>query len=136
MQATGLRLLLASATLLAASNAMALSLAPRVDETFERCRARAQGVIEQASCIAAEADRQDARLNRIYQQLLARLNPAQKTALVAAQRTWLQFRQQDATLETSLYEDSQPANLQAADTDMQRLRARADQLQVYLRLLD
>ncbi len=53
-----------------------------------------------------------------------------------AQRAWLQSRSRDSELDTALYDDSQPGNLQGELNDVMRLSARADQLQKYLQLLD
>jgi uncharacterized protein YecT (DUF1311 family) len=43
-------------------------------------------------CIAAETERQDARLNRAYRELSSALPAERKKALVEAQRAWLRFR--------------------------------------------
>ena len=47
------------------------------------------GMIE---CITAEAQRQDARLNKAYKAVMADLSPARKKQLLEAQRAWLKFR--------------------------------------------
>ena len=100
--------------------------ASALSATYQACSGRAQGIIEEAACLSSESDRQDRRLNQAYQQLQERLD---------AQRAWLQSRQRDGELETALYDDSQPGNLQQKLNDTERLRARADQLETYLRLI-
>jgi uncharacterized protein YecT (DUF1311 family) len=125
-------------TLAAAMMAMcssAASAAPASSAAFEACTERAQGAIEQAACLADESERQDRRLNQLYQQLQARLDATAKARLLAAQRAWLQSRQRDGELEAALYDDSQPENLQQELNDTERLRARADQLETYLQLI-
>ncbi len=96
----------------------------------------ADDAIEQAACLTSESARQDQRLNQAYRQLQAKLTGAKKTKLVNAQRAWLQSRSRDGELDTALYDDSQPGNLQGELNDVMRLSARADQLQKYLQLLD
>lgn len=109
--------------------------APALSAAFQACSGRAQGSIEEAACLSSESDRQDRRLNQAYQQLQGHLDASAKARLLAAQRAWLQSRQRDGELETVLYDDSQPGNLQQKLNDTERLRARADQLETYLRLI-
>ncbi len=121
---------------LAIGTATAAPAATGLSPTFTACRDKAQGAIEQAACLSSETTRQDQRLNQAYKQLQAKLSGAKKTKLVNAQRAWLQSRSRDGELETALYDDSQPGNLQSGLNDAMRLSARADQLQAYLQLLD
>lgn len=121
---------------LAIGTATAAPAATGLSPTFTACRDKAQGAIEQAACLSSETTRQDQRLNQAYRQLQAKLSGANKTKLLNAQRAWLQSRSRDGELETALYDDSQPGNLQSGLNDAMRLSARADQLQAYLQLLD
>ena len=121
---------------LAVGPATAAPAATGLSPTFTACRDKAQGAIEQAACLSSETTRQDQRLNQAYKQLQAKLSGAKKTKLVNAQRAWLQSRSRDGELDTALYDDSQPGNLQSGLNDVMRLSARADQLQAYLQLLD
>ncbi|WP_340570950.1 lysozyme inhibitor LprI family protein [Stenotrophomonas sp. G106K1] len=109
--------------------------ASALSAAYQACSGHAQGTIEEAACLSSESDRQDRRLNQAYQQLRERLDVTAKAHLQAAQRAWLQSRQRDGELETALYDDSQPGNLQQKLNDTERLRARADQLETYLRLI-
>lgn len=106
-----------------------------LSQAFINCDNSAQGIIEQATCLKDEAERQDARLNSTYKKLQSHLSATQKTKLVASQRIWLQSRQSDAELETTLYGQSQPDNLQTELNDIQRIAGRTAQLQRYLNLL-
>ncbi|HDS1553113.1 TPA: DUF1311 domain-containing protein [Stenotrophomonas maltophilia] len=121
---------------LAIGTATAAPAATGLSPAFITCRDKAQGAIEQAACLTSESARQDQRLNQAYRQLQAKLTGAKKTKLVNAQRAWLQSRSRDGELDTALYDDSQPGNLQGELNDVMRLSARADQLQKYLQLLD
>lgn len=106
-----------------------------LSQAFINCDNSAQGIIEQATCLKDEAERQDARLNSTYKKLQSHLSATQKTKLVASQRIWIQSRQSDAELETTLYGQSQPDNLQTELNDIQRIAGRTAQLQRYLNLL-
>lgn len=44
-------------------------------------------------CIGQEHERQDARLNRVYKEIMAILSAERKTALRNAQRAWLKYRE-------------------------------------------
>lgn len=106
-----------------------------LSQAFINCDNSAQGIIEQATCLKDEAERQDTQLNSTYKKLQSHLSATQKTKLVASQRIWLQSRQSDAELETTLYGQSQPDNLQTELNDIQRIAGRTAQLQRYLNLL-
>ncbi len=107
---------------------------PTLSAAYQSCAQQAKGAIKQAACLSSESDRQDRRLNQVYQQLQRRLDAAAKARLLAAQRAWLQLRERDDELEAGLYGESQAGNLQQKFNDIERLRSRADQLESYLRL--
>jgi uncharacterized protein YecT (DUF1311 family) len=44
-------------------------------------------------CDADELDRQDARLNNTYKNLMSKLSPDRKKALLKAQQAWIKFRE-------------------------------------------
>jgi uncharacterized protein YecT (DUF1311 family) len=63
--------------------------------------ANAQNQQEMNRCAADEYKKTDAELNRVYQQLTPKLEPAHREKLKAAQRAWLAFR--DAHCECSAF---------------------------------
>lgn len=137
MQRTFLRTALAGALAFATlGTASAAPISRGLSTSFEQCRENAQGAVEQAACLGSESQRQDLRLNQTYKQLLTRLSGSQRARLVTAQRAWLQSRTRDNEVEATLYDSSQPGNLQTGLNDLQRLSARADQLQHYLEVID
>lgn len=115
-----------------AGSAMPKGLSP----AYVACQKRAQGAIEHAACLSAEEAVQDKRLNRIYKQLLGKLDAERQeqtggsTARVAA------LQGQGDALDAALYGDTQAENLGSTEATLFRLCARADQLEHYLRLLD
>ncbi|PIB94781.1 hypothetical protein CSW62_20350 [Caulobacter sp. FWC2] len=48
--------------------------------------------MEQVQCFAGSRVAEDARLNRVYKALMARLKPAQRLALRDEQRAWIKDR--------------------------------------------
>ena len=61
--------------------------------SYSTCMDRSGGVtVEMLDCIGRELEIQDAMLNAAYRDLGARLSPARKQQLTAAQRLWIQYR--------------------------------------------
>jgi len=68
----------------------------RQSKTFRQCMKigdAARGVtVGILDCNGAELDRQDARLNRLYNAIMARSNPRQKAKLRTLERRWIDER--------------------------------------------
>ncbi|MBP0000331.1 MAG: DUF1311 domain-containing protein [Cyanobacteria bacterium SID2] len=62
-----------------------------------------QTSIEMNDCAAHKYDRADARLNRTYDELIARLDKTNREKLIDSQLTWLQFRDANCEWEASDY---------------------------------
>ena len=78
-------------------------------------------------CISAEYERQDERLNQLYQTLMTSLDYERRETLRAAQRAWIEFR--DANCD--FYFDPQggtAARLAANGCIMSETAERADEL--------
>jgi uncharacterized protein YecT (DUF1311 family) len=104
-----------------------------ISETFYACIDKARtNTIEVAACVSQERARQDHRLNLAYAALLQKLNPEQRTNLVAAERAWLRLRDSTLEFEDSLYSDDAVDNLQVAENEVFVICKRADELQEYL----
>ena len=58
--------------------------------------------------LAGERDRQDARLNTIYEQLIGQLQGERRERIVAAQRAWIQLQEKDDAFEASLLDGLGP----------------------------
>ena len=62
-------------------------------QQFSDCVDESGGVtVAMLNCIAAETERQDARLNKAYQKLMSQLSAARKKELETVQRLWSQYR--------------------------------------------
>lgn len=63
------------------------------DVEFTKCINNTDGATFDAiDCIGAATKRADARLNVMYKQLMAKLEPDQQTKLKTAQRAWITWR--------------------------------------------
>ncbi|MGE0086197.1 MAG: lysozyme inhibitor LprI family protein [Desulfococcaceae bacterium] len=64
-----------------------------LSKEYSVCMDRANGITENMiECFAAETKKQDARLNKVYKELMNALSPARKNQLKEAQRAWIKFR--------------------------------------------
>jgi uncharacterized protein YecT (DUF1311 family) len=108
-----------------------------ISETFYACIDKADyDSIAVAACLSAEDSVQDARLNRTYKALLAKLDSNAKGHLVDSERAWLAFHHKTSGLETTLYGSEIVANLEVSQRDIFRLCERANTLADYLSLAD
>lgn len=96
---------------------------------YEACVESSGGVtVQLLDCNAAEYAQQDARLNHFYGIARGQLDLTQRELLVAAQRSWLAFRDSDCNLMGGLTGGTMDS-LNASGCYLERTRARADDLQ-------
>jgi uncharacterized protein YecT (DUF1311 family) len=76
------------AALLIAAVAQAEDYSP----TYTQCMDKASSTLAMGACIQAETQLQDDRLNRVYKQLMAKLDSQQQKDLREVQRTWMKYR--------------------------------------------
>lgn len=104
-----------------------------LSDTLAKCMAGAAATLAQAECLTDERERQDARLNTVYKQLIGRLQGEHRDRMVTAQRAWIQLQQSDGDVRESILDDiGQVGNLQSVENDARAIRQRADLLQRYL----
>ena len=64
-----------------------------LSKQYSTCMDKAGGITaNMLGCIGAETQRQDARLNRAYKDVMAQLSAARKKQLQEAQRAWIRYR--------------------------------------------
>ena len=80
--------LIGAAALLAMAGAQADDYSP----TYTSCMDKASSTLAMGACIQAETKLQDDRLNRVYKQLMSKLEPQQQKDLREVQRTWVKYR--------------------------------------------
>jgi uncharacterized protein YecT (DUF1311 family) len=111
------------ALLLAAPTAQAQGR-PSISEQVDRCRDQSNpGLLE---CAAVALDREDRRLNRVYQATLARLRPPQRDRLRAEQRQWIRDRDDECRPDE---DGGRQAGVVATICVAEMTRDRADQLE-------
>ncbi|MEH6415473.1 lysozyme inhibitor LprI family protein [Pseudomonas sp. CGJS7] len=103
---------------------------------FAACMQRAGSqTIASAECLTAERSRQDARLNKVYKQLIGTLQGERRNQIVEAQRVWVQLQQKDGAFEASVFDELGPlGNLQSVESEALSISERADRLETYLEL--
>lgn len=107
-----------------------------LSDTLAECMTNATGTLAQAECLTDERERQDARLNKVYKQLIGRLKGEGRERMVAAQRAWVQLQQSDGDArESILYDIGQIGNLQSVENDARAIRQRADLLERHLKMV-
>lgn len=60
--------------------------------------------MEMKQCASRDLNREDARLNKSYRDLLAKLEPARREKLREVQRVWLTFRDLNCEFQSAEYE--------------------------------
>ena len=59
---------------------------------YQQCMDQASSTVTMGECIKAETQMQDQRLNRVYKQLMGKLDAAQQKSLRDVQRKWIAYR--------------------------------------------
>lgn len=60
--------------------------------TYTQCMDKASSTLAMSSCITSESQLQDNRLNRVYKQLMTKLDSDQQKRLREVQRNWIKYR--------------------------------------------
>lgn len=89
-----LLILLSGASLALAENEL-------LSEEFRACMDAAESPVAMSICLAEETQKQDARLNEAYEDLMRRVSRDEQMALYEAQLAWIKFR---GTYSDFLYE--------------------------------
>ncbi|WP_237650007.1 lysozyme inhibitor LprI family protein [Xanthomonas translucens] len=97
------------------------------------CRKQASGVYDQQRCIERERRAQEDRMARAYDTLRYRLSGSDRAKLMDAQYTWQQSDAQAGDLDKALGGGAKAAALQRAEAALERINARADELEKYAR---
>jgi len=69
-----------------------MALADENSPAYSQCMDNASSTVAMSSCIQAETQLQDQRLNRVYKQLTSKLQAAQQKSLRDVQRQWIAYR--------------------------------------------
>lgn len=74
-----------------------MALADDNSPAYGQCMDKASSTVAMSSCIQAETQLQDQRLNRVYKQLTTKLQPAPQKSLRDVQRQWIAYRDANCT---------------------------------------
>lgn len=69
-----------------------LAMAQDYTPSYQQCMDQASSTVAMGECIKAETQMQDQRLNRVYKQLMGKLDAAQQKSLRDVQRKWIAYR--------------------------------------------
>jgi uncharacterized protein YecT (DUF1311 family) len=100
-----------------------------IDRALDDCVGTAEGgpTMGQVQCLRTAHDAWDRELNRVYGQLMGKLDPQSRTLLRDAQRQWLAFRDADRAFDGGPWTRDQGTLilviLNSADVDRVRDRA-------------
>jgi len=109
--------------MIAAAAAFQFSVASEYSPSYTECMDASDGItVNMLNCNAAEMAQQDARLNHFYN--VVRLS----AQLLAAQRAWISFRDNDCGLLGMLTGGTMDA-LNGSSCFLEKTRARADDMQ-------
>jgi len=110
-----------------AASAKGLSVA------YQECLKQASGMYDKERCIERERRLQDERLARTYDRVRTRLSGSNRSKLMDAQYAWEQSQAQTDDLNKALKGRGQAASLQNAEAALERVSARATELEQYAR---
>ncbi|MBA6134188.1 lysozyme inhibitor LprI family protein [Pseudomonas juntendi] len=77
---------------LALTCVLPLAVADDYTAAYVQCMDKASSTVAMSECIGAETQVQDQRLNRVYEQLMGKLDAGQEKSLRDVQRKWLAYR--------------------------------------------
>ena len=84
--------------------------------------------VEMQACLKKRYEGADKALNRVYRQLVAKLEPRRKEKLRAAQRLWILFRDASAEFEASEAEEGSMYPILHVATQVIKTEQRVDEL--------
>lgn len=112
-----------------------ISIAPSIhasdySQSYTSCMDKSEGVtVKMLNCDAAEMAQQDARLNHFYKVAKQNLTAEQSKKLLAAQRAWLTYRQNDCDVMGSLTGGTID-NINGSQCFLIKTKNRADELEI------
>lgn len=107
-----------------------LSQASDFSKSYDSCIDKSEGItVKMLNCDAAEMAQQDARLNHFYKAARLNLTPDQSKKLLAAQRAWLTYRQNDCDILGSMTGGTMDS-LNVSQCFLIKTKTRADELEV------
>ncbi len=109
-----------------------------IDLELSVCMDKDPSTANMVNCIHTAAEKWDAELNRVYQELKKRLNPEGQKALTEAQRAWIAYRDLEFKNIQGIYSGLEGTMFHPmrAESGMQITRNRALELRSYVSLFE
>ncbi len=109
-----------------------------IDIALDKCMDKNPSTHGMIGCLDEAYKKWDAELNKNYKALSLKMDTKQKAALLAAQRKWIEYRDLEFKVQTSVYETMQGTMFQpmAVNDRMEVVKKRALDLKSYLDLFE
>ncbi len=115
--------------------ALVLSISASHAQSYKQCQAEANGIIPMLKdCDAAELDRREAMLNRLYKQVLVAVSPGRQVGLRKAERAWVAFADAECDFRMSAEAGGMDAPLAYNACRLELIARRIDDLQRALKV--
>jgi len=115
--------------------ALVLSISASHAQSYKQCQAKANGIIPMLKdCDAAELDRREAMLNRLYKQVLVAVSPGRQVGLRKAERAWVAFADAECDFRMSAEAGGMDAPLAYNACRLELIARRIDDLQRALKV--
>ncbi|MNH17983.1 hypothetical protein D3C76_1120010 [compost metagenome] len=113
---------------LALAGVLPLAMAQDYTPAYGQCMDKASSTLAMSACIQAETQVQDQRLNRVYKQLVGKLDAGQQKSLRDVQRKWIAYRDGNCTFHVQASGGTM-AQLEGGTCVMDMTRDRAAELE-------
>ena len=113
---------------LALACVLPLAVADDYTPAYGQCMDKASSTLAMSECINAETHVQDQRLNRVYKQLMGKLDAGQQKSLRDVQRKWMAYRDGNCMFHVQASGGTM-AQLEGGTCVMEMTRARAAELE-------
>ncbi|MFJ4154805.1 lysozyme inhibitor LprI family protein [Pseudomonas sp. NPDC089752] len=107
---------------------VSMAMAGESSPSYTQCMDKASSTVAMSSCIQAETKLQDAQLNRVYKQLMAKLEATPQKSLRDVQRQWIAYRDSNCKFHVQASGGTM-AQLEGAMCVMDMTRERAAELE-------
>jgi uncharacterized protein YecT (DUF1311 family) len=109
---------------------------PSNAKSDDACNDPVMGTAGRSECYNKQYKSADAELNRVYGQVMSRLNSkSRQDALKTAQRAWISYRDKECEFDASRYEGGTEVNVVLPACLSGETSSRTDKLRDYLKML-
>lgn len=106
-----------------------------LDKALDACLAKPEGAstLGMVECTGEAIEAWDKRLNEVYQQVMARLDPKSRELLRASQRRWVAFREAEHEVMAGPWREDRGTIIRVltANADLSAIKERVHELELY-----